>query len=71
MRVDTCRVGSSGKKEGRRVPERGGQRQIGHGGRDRETRGGRERREAAGEDSQPARDPSREEQSQRRGEKGG
>ena len=43
--MDTCRVGSSGKKEGRRVPERGGQRQIGHGGRDRETRGGRERRE--------------------------
>ena len=29
LRVDTCRVGSRGEKERRRVPERGGQRQTG------------------------------------------
>ena len=40
--MDTCRVGSRGEKEGRRVPERGGQRQTGAGVRARETRGGRE-----------------------------
>ena len=48
LRVDTCRVGSRGEKEGRRVPGRGGQRQTGTGVRDRETKVGRKRRGGRG-----------------------
>ena len=48
LRVDTCRVGSRGEKEGRRVPGRGGQRQTGTRVRDRETKVGRKRRGGRG-----------------------
>lgn len=42
--MDTCRVGSRGEKEGRRVPGRGGQRQTGTGVRDRDKRGKEKKR---------------------------